>query len=476
MNGPRDLPAVDRLLSDPRLQAPIAAHGRALVLAAAREVLEELRAALRAGRAVPDAADPAAAVAGRVRDWVAPPLRPLFNLTGILLHTNLGRAALSAAAIAAMTEAAAAVNLEYDLETGRRGQRDDHLSGWLCRLTGAEAALAVNNNAAAVMLVLNSLALRREVPVSRGELVEIGGAFRLPDIMARAGCRLVEVGTTNRTHEADYAAAIGPRTGLLLQVHRSNFAITGFTHEVPLARLAALAHDAGLPLAVDLGSGHLVDPAGYGLPPEPTVQAVLAAGADLVTFSGDKMLGGPQAGLIVGRAALVARLRRNPMLRAMRLDKLRIAALAATLPAHADPGALAAQLPFYRALARPLAEIEALAADLRGPLQAALGAAWQVQVAAGSCEVGSGAAPTATLPSAVLRIAPAGRRPGKGRGGTGAAALAARLRRLDRPVVGRVRDGAVELDLRALEDPQALLAAFAGLPPDGPAPAEAGRA
>ncbi len=461
--APRALPAVDRLAAAPGLAGLTERCGRRMVVAAAREVLAECRAALRDGAAAPLQEDLAGAVAARLQAWTAPPLKPVFNLTGILLHTNLGRAQLSDAAVAALQAAATgAVNLEYDLASGRRGDRDSHLSGWLCRLTGAEAAVAVNNNAAAVMLALNSLASRREVPVSRGELVEIGGSFRLPAIMAKAGCRLREVGTTNRTHARDYEEAIGPRTALLLQVHRSNFAITGFTHTVPLAELADLAHRAGLPLMVDLGSGTLLDLARFGLPPEPTVQAVLAAGADLVTFSGDKMLGGPQAGLIVGRAAPIARIRRNPMLRALRLDKLRIAALAASLPPHADPEVLVRELPFYRALARRPAAIGAQAQALAPALQAALGPGFRVAVAATDCEVGSGAAPTATLPSFALRIERAGR------AGSSPAKLAARLRGLPRPVIGRLRRDGLDLDLRALEEDAALASAFAALMADGP--------
>jgi len=434
------LPSVDRLLRRPEADALVAAYGRAAVTNAIRGVLEDLRAApVR----VPQ--DVAATVVGRVSERLKaearPSLRPVFNLTGTVLHTNLGRAALPEAAIDALREAAReATNLEYDLVTGKRDERDHHVEALLCALTGAQAATVVNNNAAAVLLVLNSLASRKEVPVSRGELIEIGGSFRLPDIMQRAGCRLREVGTTNRTHLDDFAAAIGPKTGLVLKAHASNYAIEGFTAAVAERELAQLCHQRGVPFVVDLGSGTLVDLRRFGLPQEPTPAQTIAQGADLVTFSGDKLLGGPQAGIIVGRADLVAQLRRNPLKRALRVDKLTIAALDAVLRLYQDPDRLLERLPVLRRLARPLADIRALAERLRPVLAAWAKSGIEVSVIDCESEVGSGAAPRERLASAGLAL-----RPGSNR-------LAAALRALPIPVIGRLQEGALILDLRCLEE------------------------
>src|SRR3954469_7113221 len=300
------VPSVDAVLRRPGLQAAAAAHGHALVVETARDALDAVRRAAVAGdlpalRPVLEEEVERRAL-DALRRLTALPLRPVFNLTGTVLHTNLGRAVLPREAIEAMVAVAGQPsNLEFDLAKGARGERDDHVADWLVRLTGAEAALAVNNNAAAVLLVLHALANKREVPVSRGELIEIGGAFRMPDIMAQAGCKLREVGTTNRTHLRDYEAAIGPKTALIMKVHTSNYSVEGFTAAVGERELAALAHQHGIPFVTDLGSGTLVDLKRYGLPPEPTPRQAIDAGADLVTFSGDKLLGGPQAGLIVGR-------------------------------------------------------------------------------------------------------------------------------------------------------------------------------
>jgi L-seryl-tRNA(Ser) seleniumtransferase len=414
-------------------------HGRAAVTDAIRGVLADLRAR--------KTLDPEDSILSRVSERLsleaAPSLRPVFNLTGTVLHTNLGRAQLPEEAIEAMAAAAReAVNLEYDLDAGKRGERDDHVEGLLCRLTGAEAATVVNNNAAALLLVLNTLAARKEVPVSRGELIEIGGSFRLPDIMARSGCRLREVGTTNRTHLADYEGAIGPKTALVLKVHPSNYAIAGFASTVSESELAKLCRSRGLPFAIDLGSGTLVDLERFGLPHEPTVQEALAHGADLVTFSGDKLLGGPQAGIVVGRAALIAKLRKNPLKRALRLDKVTLAALAAVLRLYLDPDRLAQRLPTLRLLARPLQDIRSAAQRLRPHLEETFA---QVELVDCESQVGSGALPTQRLPSAGLAIRP------------GDAALAARFRRLPIPVIGRLQEGAFILDLRCLEDENAFL-------------------
>jgi L-seryl-tRNA(Ser) seleniumtransferase len=435
------LPSVDRLLQRGEMQALIARHGRAAATNAIRAVLAELRAA----RQVSGDAAILERVAAQLAEQARPTLRPVFNLTGTVLHTNLGRAALPQEAIDAMVEVARApANLEYDLAAGRRGERDTHVERLLCSLTGAEAATVVNNNAAAVLLVLNTLARGKEVPTSRGELIEIGGSFRLPDVMARSGCRLREVGTTNCTHLADYADAIGPKTGAVLKVHTSNYAIRGFTASVPERELGELCRKCGVPLIVDLGSGALVDLGRYGLPHEPTVAATLAHGADLVTCSGDKLLGGPQAGLIVGRGALVEKIRRNPLKRALRIDKLTVAALAALLRLYADPDRAAARIPTLRLLARPLAEIRTQAARLQPLVQARL--KQTVEVIECESEVGSGAAPAQHIASAGLAIQPGGAR------------LAAAFRALPTPVIGRVQDGAFILDLRCLEEEAAFVA------------------
>ncbi|HEY1798525.1 MAG TPA: L-seryl-tRNA(Sec) selenium transferase [Stellaceae bacterium] len=432
------LPSVDRIL----LAAPelVAEYGRVLVLDAVRGALAEHRAAGQ------DADIPhiIAAAQTALAALTAKSQRRVFNLTGTVLHTNLGRAPLPEEAIEAAAEAMRSpTSLEYEIDSGKRGERDDHIAGWLTRLTGAEAALAVNNNAGALVLALNALAAGRETIVSRGELIEIGGAFRLPDIMARAGTTLREVGTTNRTHLRDFAAAIGSNTGLILKVHTSNYAVQGFTAAAPTPRLAELAREHKIPLVEDLGSGTLVGLERWGLPHEPTVAEALKAGADLVTFSGDKLLGGPQAGLIVGRKDLIAALARNPLKRALRLDKIRLAALEAVLRLYADPDRLAARLPTLRLLARPRDEIAALAARIAAAIPGAA-------IVETSSQIGSGALPVSLLPSAGIALTPTG----------SADALAANLRALPIPVIGRIEGGKVILDLRCLEDEAVFIAQF----------------
>jgi len=449
-NRLRDLPSVDDVLASPLLAAAIALHGRHGVRAAARLRLSVWRARLRDGAAATPGLDVLAADVARAADDAARPrLRDVFNLTGTVLHTNLGRAVLAEEAIAAATTAMRqAVALEFDLDGGKRGERDALVRDLLCELTGAEDATIVNNNAAAVLLTLNTLAKGREAIVSRGELIEIGGAFRMPDIMARAGARLHEVGTTNRTHARDYLAAFGPRAGLVLKVHTSNYRVEGFTAEVAGGDLAKLAHEAGLPLFNDLGSGTLVDLRRYGLKHEPTVAEAVAEGADIVAFSGDKLLGGPQAGFIVGRREIIARINRNPMKRAMRVDKIRLAAIEATLRLYRDPDRLAARLPTLRHLARPAEAIRQQAALLAPALARACGEAFAVEVVDCMSQIGSGALPSETLRSVALAILPNTAR-GAGRALN---ALAAALRALPTPVVGRIENQTLLLDLRCLED------------------------
>lgn len=449
---PQNLPALDRLLRLPACAALLDAHGHTLVANEARALLATLRAQALAGDLALGqiGADALAAALGeRLQQRLQPAMRAVLNLTGTVIHTNLGRALLPQAALAHIQAMMASPNnLEYDLASGSRGDRDSIVEGLLCELTGAEAATVVNNNAAAVLLTLAALAPGKEVIVSRGELVEIGGAFRMPDVMASAGARLVEVGTTNRTHAQDYERAIGEHTALLMKVHTSNYAVQGFTSAVDEARLAPIAHARGLPLATDLGSGALIDMSAYGLPPEPTPQQMLAAGCDLVTFSGDKLLGGPQAGLIVGRKDLLTRIRKHPMKRALRMSKLPLAALEATLRLYLRPERLAQDLPTLRLLTRPLADITATAQAVLPALQAALAPRYQVQPVALQGQIGSGSLPVERLASSGLAIAPVDAK-GVGRA---LAQLAEALRALPLPVIGRVQDDRLLLDMRCLED------------------------
>jgi len=452
----RRLPSVDEVLRTSVADAAITEFGRPAMVAAVRAVIANARLAGTDVGAEAVAED----ARWKLQAQATPSLRPVFNLTGTVLHTNLGRALLADAAIEAATQAMrSAIALEFDLTSGNRGERDDHLRGLLIELTGTEDATIVNNNAAAILLVLNTLAKGREAVISRGELIEIGGAFRMPEIMSRASAKLVEVGTTNRTHLKDYAAAIGSKTGLLLKVHTSNYRIEGFTKEVSAREIAALARERGVPLVNDLGSGTLVDLARFGLAHELTVAEAVADGADLVTFSGDKLLGGPQAGIIVGRKDLLAQINRNPMKRALRVDKIRLAALEATLKLYRDPDRLAQHLPTIRLLARPRAEIDELCRRIAPLLEGRLGAAYQVEIVACASQVGSGALPLETVPSAGIAIKPSASR-GQGKALT---ALAAALRGLPVPVIGRVAEGSVILDLRCLEDDAGFAANLASL-------------
>ncbi len=381
-----------------------------------------------------------------------PSLKVVVNATGVVLHTNLGRALVAETAIEAVVRAARSpVNLEYDLASGGRGDRDALIEEALCALTGAEAATVVNNNAAAVLLALNSIADGREVIVSRGELIEIGGSFRIPDVMSRSGARLCEVGTTNRTHPRDYVAAIGPATAMLLKVHPSNYRIVGFTAEVSLAEMVAIGNAHQVPVMEELGAGALVQISLYGLPSEPLVSARIAAGAGLVTFSGDKLLGGPQAGLIVGRRDLIERLKANPLKRALRCDKLTLAALEATLRLYLRSADLETDLPTLRLLRRTPAELANVASRAREILADRFGDDFTIEVVVSASEIGSGALPTEEIESRALRITHREHSPD---------ALAKLFRNARPPVIGRITDGAFQLDMRAVEDPSAFAVEF----------------
>lgn len=455
---PKDLPSVDRLLRQRGAAALVAQHGHTLVAGEARQLLEARRAQALAGALEADAATPAAldaALHTRVAARLAPRMKAVLNLTGTVIHTNLGRSLLAEPVLAHLLAMMAGPNnLEYDLAGGGRGDRDSLVEGLLCEITGAQAATVVNNNAAAVLLTIAALAGGREVVVSRGELVEIGGAFRMPDVMASAGARLVEVGTTNRTHPRDYERAINGATALVMKVHTSNYAVQGFTAAVDEATLAGIAHARGVPLATDLGSGSLIDLAAYGLPREPLPQEMLAAGCDVVTFSGDKLLGGPQAGLIIGSHEAVGRIRKFPMKRALRMSKLPLAALEATLMLYLRPERLAQDLPTLRLLTRPAAAIRAVAHELQPGFAAALAPHFTAEVAELQGQIGSGSLPIDRLPSAGLALAPAGTLK-KGLG-TALERLAQALRGLPLPVIGRIGEGRLLLDLRCLEEPAAL--------------------
>jgi len=445
------LPAVSRLLDDPALADAIARWGRPLVTDLLREEVDRRRARIQSGKGdarIPSADEFASAVASQAGALLAPSPRVVINATGVIAHTNLGRSILSPAASQRVAEAAASyLDLEYDLEKGGRGDRMVHLDGLLRRLFPGRSALAVNNNAGAILLALRALAKGREVVISRGELVEIGGAFRVPDILAASGAKMKEVGTTNRTRPADYEEGIGPKTAVILKVHTSNFKIVGFTEETSIPELAALAHAKGLPVVVDWGSGDLIDLASFGVRDEIPVAALLDQGADLVTFSGDKLLGGPQAGIVVGRDDLIKRLRRDPMARVLRLDRLQIAALRETLAAYVT-GRAAREIPTLRMLAIPAAEVgrraEAVAVEAS---RLAPRFAWTLE--AGVSRPGGGSSPTGEIATTLLAIeVPSG----------DAGRLEVRLRRGDPPVVARVNDGKLLLDLRTvLPEQDALL-------------------
>jgi L-seryl-tRNA(Ser) seleniumtransferase len=429
----RDLPSVNTLLESPGVRSLLEQHPR-------RVVLEAVRSAVDAARDRGDAQQTeqqwVASIAAVVQSLSQPSLRRVINATGVVLHTNLGRAPLAESAVHAMAHIAAGFsNLEYDIETGARGSRYSHCVGLLCQLTGAEDALVVNNCAAAMVLTLNALAQKKEVLVSRGELVEIGGSFRIPDIMARAGTKLVEVGTTNRTHDDDYRRAITPKTAAIVKVHRSNFAIEGFTSEVGVDRLAFIASEHGLPVIHDLGSGLMVSLDEYGLTGEPTAAMALKSGASLVLMSGDKLLGGPQAGIILGAADLIAKLRKNPLARAMRVDKLTLSALEATLRLYLEPARALKEIPVLAMLTAPVTEVESRAESVAAALRAV---GIEANVQESSASVGGGAFPTAAIRSCAIVLS---RNPQE---------TEKKLRLGEPAVIGRIAEGTLLLDLRSV--------------------------
>ncbi|MDD5466602.1 MAG: L-seryl-tRNA(Sec) selenium transferase [Anaerolineales bacterium] len=436
MSDLRSLPSVDSLLQTSTVSGWVPLYGRNLVLGALRQALEEARQAYSRTGAIPDEAGLLAAASGFLQYWVQPTLLPVINATGVILHTNLGRAPLSQAALQATLEAAQGyTNLEYDLRKGRRGSRLEHAEALLCRLCGAEAALVVNNNAAAVLLALTALARRRGVVISRSQLVEIGGGFRVPDVMRQSGARLLEVGATNRVRLEDYAEALSLEPALVLRAHRSNFRIIGFTEEPGLAQIVALAHQAGVPVVDDLGSGSLLDTAAYGLEHEPTVQESLQAGVDLVCFSGDKLLGGPQAGIVVGRADLAGKLKKHPLMRAVRADKLALGALSATL-LHYLKGEAEWEVPVWRMIAMPLEEI-AKRAESWAQRLASTGVT--CQVIPGESTVGGGSLPGETLPTCLLAVQ-----------ARQADRFLARLRQASPPVIARILNDLPAFDPRTV--------------------------
>ncbi len=437
MSDPRRaLPSVDTLLRAAPARALLERAPRTLVVDAVRDALE--RARREPERAPRDEGSWAAAIEAAFADRERRSLRPVFNATGVVLHTNLGRAPLPAAAIAAMQEVAAGYsNLEYDLERGARGSRHTHCAALLREITGAEDAMVVNNGAAALLLAVNTLALGREVIVSRGELVEIGGSFRIPDVMGRGGAQLVEVGTTNRTHLRDYLGVITPMTGAIVKVHRSNFTMQGFVAEVSVESLASELGAEGPPIISDLGSGLLVALDEWGLRGEPLVSDAVRSGAAVITLSGDKLLGGPQAGIALGRRDVIERMRSNALTRALRVDKLTMAALEATLALYRDPATAVREVPTLAMLTAPLERVSERASTMCSRLAAA---GHRAAVVPSSASVGGGSFPTTQLPSAAVAIE------------GDAEALEARLRGAARPVIGRIEEGRLLLDLRSVPE------------------------
>ncbi len=447
----RDIPSLDTLLADPALTVLVERFGREAVVSAARAVLDDVRTEIGAAGPAPDvsAAALAARTGTRLDRRFAPSLAPAVNATGVIMHSGLGRAVLSGAAADALAAVASGYStLALDLGSGLRVSRDRHVESLLRELTGAEAATVANNNAAATVLILNTLARGREVVVSRGQLVEIGGSFRMPDVMATSGAVLREVGTTNKTHLRDYEAAVSDSTGAILRVHHSNYRIVGFAEEPPIEALVALGRSRGVPVIDDIGSGALVDLARFGLATEPLVPVSVKAGADVVCFSGDKLIGGPQSGLIVGRAEAIQKIRKNPLARAFRCGKLSLAALEATLKLFLAPDKLTERHPIYRMLAATPAELESRGSRLAAALRQSLPGSAAITVENGESQVGSGAVPVETLPSKVLAVRAPHISPED---------LARRLRLGTPPVFARIHKDAVLFDLRTIQPGEEVL-------------------
>ena len=451
----REIPSIDRLLKHARGEALLARYNREYITGKCREIIDELRLDLRQGKA--DTSDlKEDAILGRLENKILTESQPghirVINATGTILHTNLGRAALPQAAIEAMTAVAGyPVNLEFDLAAGKRGRREETLEKLLVELTGAEAATVVNNNAAAVLLGLNTLADGKEVIVSRGELIEIGGSFRIPEIMAKSGAILREVGATNRTHPEDYEKAINDKTALLLKVHTSNYKVVGFTAEVTLEELVALGRKRSLPVMEDLGSGALVDLSQYGLPKEPLVSERIQAGADVLTFSGDKILGGPQAGLMVGKKNLISRMNKNHLQRALRCGKLTLAALEATLRLYRQSPDITQVIPTLKAFTRPLDDIRLTGERALPNLQATLGSGFRLGLEDSTAQIGSGALPTEELTTVVITVE---------HEKLNANAIAQKFRTANPPIIGRIRDDRFLLDLRTIFDSEEIVPRF----------------
>jgi L-seryl-tRNA(Ser) seleniumtransferase len=452
----RALPPVDECIRAAEAHLALSGLSRVYLKALVTRAQSAMRAAIANGKSdLVTREDIIKKIVGEVEHAASidePALKSVVNATGVILHSNLGRAILPQTAIMAIEQAArSAVNLEFDLEAGGRGDRDALVESELCALTGAEAATVVNNNAAAVLLALTAIAEGREVIVSRGELIEIGGSFRLPDVMARSGAHLREVGTTNRTHPDDYESAIGPDTAMLLKVHPSNYRVVGFTTEVALDELVKIGRARGIPVMEDLGAGALIDMSAYGLAREPIVADRIAAGADLVSFSGDKLLGGPQAGIVVGKREMVTKLKANALKRALRCDKLTLAALSATLRLYLRSGNLAEDVPTLRFLTRTVAQMKQIAARARDILTDRLGTEFRCEIIESTSQIGSGALPTEELPTLAIRVT---------HPKISANSIAGVFRHARPPIIGRVTDNGFQLDLRTIDDPAVFAAAF----------------